>query len=366
VLVSPELSAAIGLIAGAAAAFVAVPLAIRAARRTGFYDVPREYRQHRAPTPLLGGAALLVGWLVGSAASGAFNWKLPVLIGCAVALWGLGTVDDRVAIAPKWRLLAELLAGVALVLAGLGWRTGAPEAVNVALTLVWTVGLVNAFNLMDNMDGACATMTAVSVAGAGVLAIIKGHPGLAGMAFALAGAAAAFLRWNLARPAKIFLGDGGSMLAGFVVAAMVMLVAHSAPAGNAGLLLGAMLVGVPILDVALVSLSRWRRGVTLATGGRDHLTHRILLVKQTPRGVAATLGAVQLFLCALGIVGYELGADVLTALALTAFACGVGAVVVLDTARWRPQGIAGTVPNAPAATPIANAEPVPVAQGGTG
>jgi UDP-GlcNAc:undecaprenyl-phosphate GlcNAc-1-phosphate transferase len=363
--VSAELSAAIGLITGAAAAFVAVPLAIRVAQRTGFYDVPREYRQHQAPTPLLGGAALLVGWLVGSAASGAFDWKLPVVVGCGVALWLVGTVDDRVAIAPKWRLLVELLAGVVLVLAGLGWHTGAPEAVNVALTLVWIVGLVNAFNLMDNMDGACATVTVVSVAGAGVLAIIKGHPGLAGMAFALAGVAAAFLRWNLARPAKIFLGDGGSMLAGFVVAAVVMIVARSAPAGNAGLLLGAMLVGVPILDVALVSLSRWRRGVTLVTGGRDHLTHRILLVRRSPRGVVATLAAVQLLLCALGIAGYELGAGVLTGLALTAFACGVGAIVLLDTTRWRPQGIAGTVPDASAARPIASAEPVPVAQGGS-
>lgn len=361
---TPELSAAVGLAAAGAATAAATPLAIRLAKRTRFYDVPREYRRHSAATPLLGGAAVLVGWLVGSAASGAFDGRLPVVIGCGVALWALGTLDDRVAVAPKWRLLAELLAGVALVVAGLGWRTGAWGAVNVALTLFWTVGLVNAFNLMDNMDGACATVTAVSALGAGVLAVIEGRPGLAGMAFALAGATSAFLRWNLARPSKIFLGDGGSMLAGFVVATVVMLVARSAPAGNAGLLLGAMLVGVPIFDVALVSLSRWRRGVTLATGGRDHLTHRILLVRPSPRGVVATLGAAQLLLCALGIVGYELGAGVLTGLALTAFACGVGAIVVLDTARWRPEGIAGTVSDAPPAR--ASAEAARVAQGGPG
>ena len=185
---SPELAAAVGLAAGAAATGIATPLAIRVARRTHFYDVPREYRRHAAPTPLLGGAAVLIGWLAGSAASGAFDWRLPVVVGCAVALWVLGTVDDRVAIAPKWRLLAELLAGVALVIAGLGWQTGAPGAVNVALTLFWTVGLVNAFNLMDNMDGACSTVRSFSALGAGGLAIINGHPGLAGMAFALAGA----------------------------------------------------------------------------------------------------------------------------------------------------------------------------------
>jgi UDP-GlcNAc:undecaprenyl-phosphate GlcNAc-1-phosphate transferase len=360
--VSPELSAAVGLTAGAAAGCVAVPLAIRAAQRTGFYDVPREYRRHKAPTPLLGGAALLVAWVVGSAASGAFDWKLPVVIGCAVALWVVGTVDDRVAVAPKWRLLAELLAGVVLVLTGLGWHTAAPGVVDVALTLFWTVGLVNAFNLMDNMDGACATVTAVSVLGVGVLAIVKGHPGLAGMAFALAGAAFAFLRWNLARPAKIFLGDGGSMLAGFVVAALAMLVAHTAPAGNAGLFVGALLVGVPILDVALVSISRWRRGVTLVTGGQDHLTHRILLVRRSPRHVAVTLAALQLLLCGLAIAGYELGADALGVLAFAAFACGVAAIIVLDTGHWRPDGIAlgsrheVTVVRAQAPGPVSSAQ----------
>lgn len=361
-----ELSAAIGLLAGGAAAAAATPLAIRVAKRTGFYDVPREYRRHAAPTPLLGGAALLVGWLVGSAASGAFDWRLPVVLACGVALWALGTVDDRVAVAPKWRLLAELLAGIVLVIAGLGWHTGAPGVVNVALTLFWTVGLINAFNLMDNMDGACAAVTAASALGAGALAIINGHPGLAGMAFALAGAAAAFLRWNLARPAKIFLGDGGSMLAGFVVAALVMLVAHSAPAGNAGLLVGALLVGVPMLDVALVSLSRFRRGVPLVTGGRDHLTHRILLVKRTPRAVAATVATAQLLLCALAIGGYELGAQAVALLALVAFICGVTAILVLDTSRWRPRGIAGAVPDAPPPRPKASAEAAPVAQGAPG
>jgi UDP-GlcNAc:undecaprenyl-phosphate/decaprenyl-phosphate GlcNAc-1-phosphate transferase len=338
--VSSELSAIVGFIAGALGTAVAVPLAIRVAKRTRFYDVPREYRRHSVPTPLLGGAALLVGWLTGSIASGAINQRLWIVVVCGAALWLIGTVDDRVAIAPKWRLLAELLAAIALVIAGRGWQTSAPGVVNVALTLFWTVGLVNAFNLMDNMDGACATMTVVCALGAGVLAIIKGHTGTAGMAFALAGGAAAFLRWNLARPAKIFLGDGGSMLAGFVVAALVMTVSHHSPAGNAGLLVGALLVGIPILDVALVTLSRRRRGVPLVTGGRDHLTHRIQRVARSPRKVALTLATAQLILCAFAIGGYELGYEAVPLLALVAFVWGVTAITLLDTPRWRPAGIA--------------------------
>jgi UDP-GlcNAc:undecaprenyl-phosphate GlcNAc-1-phosphate transferase len=341
--VSAELTAIVGFVVGAIGTIFAVPVVIRIAQRTRFYDVPREYRRHSVPTPLLGGAALLVGWLAGSVASGAINARLWVVVVCGAALWLLGTVDDRIAIAPKWRLFAELLAAIALVLAGRGWQTGAPDVVNVALTLFWTVGLVNAFNLMDNMDGACATVTVVCALGAGVLAVIKGHSATAGMAFALAGGAAAFLRWNLARPAKIFLGDGGSMLAGFVVAALVMTVSHHSPAGNAGLLVGALLVGIPILDVALVTLSRRRRGVPLVTGGRDHLTHRIQRVAGSPRNVALTLATAQLILCGFAIGGYALGAEAVTLLALVAFLVGVTALIVLDTARWRPAGIAVAV-----------------------
>jgi UDP-GlcNAc:undecaprenyl-phosphate GlcNAc-1-phosphate transferase len=216
--------------------------------------------------------------------------------------------------------------------------------INVALTVFWVVGLINAFNLMDNMDGSCATVTIIAAGGAGLIAALEGRAVVAGLAFGLAGAAAGFLRWNLARPARIFLGDGGSMVAGFLVAALVMGVARRSADGDAGLLLGALLVGVPILDVTLVSISRWRRGVTLTTGGVDHLTHRIALVRRSPRAVAATLAAVQLGLCALAIAGHALGPGVLAGLAFAAFVTGVAAIAVLDTARWRPSGIAVGAP----------------------
>jgi UDP-GlcNAc:undecaprenyl-phosphate GlcNAc-1-phosphate transferase len=206
--------------------------------------------------------------------------------------------------------------------------------------VIWTVGLVNAFNLMDNLDGACSTVAAVSSAGIGVLALIKGQPGVVVLAFALSGACAGFLRWNLAGPARIFLGDGGSMPVGFLVAALTMAVARRSAAGQAGILVGAMLVGLPILDVALVSLSRSRRGVPLVTGGRDHLTHRIFAKLHSARRVAAVLAAFQAAVCGLAFVGYEQGATTAAWLALGAFLAGLVAILVLDTPRWRPAGMA--------------------------
>jgi hypothetical protein len=110
------------------------------------------------------------------------------------------------------------------------------------------------------------------------------------------------------------------------------------------LLVGALLAGLPILDATLVSFSRTRRGVTLVTGGRDHLTHRLLLALHSPRAVAAVLALGQGLLCSAAIVGYELGEGAVAALAFAAFVAGVVAILVLDSARWRPAGIAVGTP----------------------
>jgi UDP-GlcNAc:undecaprenyl-phosphate GlcNAc-1-phosphate transferase len=241
---------------------------------------------------------------------------------------------------PKWRLLAEAGAAIALFAAGLGWETHLPGVLDFALTIASVVIAVNAFNLMDNLDGACGTVTAVAAAGVGALAAIKGEVVTAGLAFALSGACAGFLPWNLTRPARIFLGDGGSMPAGFLIAALAMSTVRHASAGNAGLLVGALLAGLPIFDAALVSYSRTRRGVTIVTGGRDHLSHRLLLAMGSPQAVAVALAVLQALLSTLAIVGYELGGGAVAWLALCVFLSGVVGVLVLDTARWRPAGIA--------------------------
>jgi UDP-GlcNAc:undecaprenyl-phosphate/decaprenyl-phosphate GlcNAc-1-phosphate transferase len=335
-----ELTAVLGFAAGGAASLVATPLAISVARRTGFLDCPRGYRRHGAPTPFLGGAAVLIGFLVSVLVVGGVSGKLFVLIVCAGGLWLLGTIDDRLTVAPTWRLVAEAGAAIALFAAGIGWETGAGGGVDLVLTVIWIVGLVNAFNLMDNLDGACGTLGCVSALGIGVLAVMRGQPTVAGLAFGLAGACAAFLRWNLAGPAKIFLGDGGSMPVGFLAASLVMATAAHLGVGDASLLAGALMLGVTILDTTLVTVSRARRRVPLVTGGRDHLTHRLLLRLKSPRAVAAALAAAQALLCGLAIVGDQIGPLALAASALAAVLVGVVAIGLLDTARWRPAGIA--------------------------
>ncbi len=333
-------TALVAFAAAGAVTFVLTPASIRIARRTGFLDHPRDYRKHDSPTPFLGGTAVLFGFLIAAAIIAPLPSKLLVLLGWAVAMWLLGTLDDRIAVAPKWRVLAAAAAAVSLNRAGLGWTTSAGTVVDIVLAIAWVVGLVNALNLMDNLDGACGTVACVAAAGIGLLAAIKGDTPIAGLAFALSGACAGFLPWNLCRPARIFLGDGGSMPIGFLLAALAMATSRHAQGGNAGLLVGALLVGLPILDVTLVSLSRTRRGVSLMTGGRDHLTHRVLLKVNTPRRVGALLAVGQGCLCGLAIAGYELGAGAVIGFAFAAFVASIAAILVLDTEGWRPPGIA--------------------------
>jgi UDP-GlcNAc:undecaprenyl-phosphate GlcNAc-1-phosphate transferase len=337
---SIELTAAGSFAVAAAVSAVATPVAIRVAQRTDFLDRPREYRRHSRPTPFLGGAAVLAAFLIAALLVADVSGTLFVPLAGAVALWVLGTADDRVAVAPKWRLLAEAGAGAALFAGSLGWNTSLPGVVNLVLTTLSVIIAVNAFNLMDNLDGACGTVTAVAAAGVGVLGAIKGEVGIAALAFSLSGACAGFLPFNLAGPARIFLGDGGSMPAGFLIAALVMATTRHASAGNAGLLVGALLAGLPIFDATLVSFSRTRRGVTILTGGRDHLTHRLLLRLPDPRAVAAAVGGLQALLSVVAILGYELGAGDVAWLALGVFLMSTMGIVVLDSPRWRPPEIA--------------------------
>jgi UDP-N-acetylmuramyl pentapeptide phosphotransferase/UDP-N-acetylglucosamine-1-phosphate transferase len=139
---------------------------------------------------------------------------------------------------------------------------------------MWIVGLTNSFNLMDNMDGAASAVAAVCAAGLALQSLVRGDVALAALAVALAGACVGFLPYNLraGAPVRIFLGDGGSMPIGFIVAAIAMNIPVGEQLGWTVLLVAALLLAIPMLATLLVVVSRTRRGVSIVTAGRDHLT----------------------------------------------------------------------------------------------
>jgi UDP-GlcNAc:undecaprenyl-phosphate GlcNAc-1-phosphate transferase len=332
--VGDEIRIAGALLTAFAVTWIATPLARRIAVRTAFFDHPVGYKEHSRPTPYLGGAAVMAGFLIATIAFGVAD-DFTRVIAAALVLFALGTLDDRIGLGVMPRLIAQVATAVALWMVDLGWTMLPSEAANLLLTILWIVGITNAFNLMDNLDGAAGTVAGVSTAGAGTLALIQGDTYLAVVAFAVTGACAGFLPFNLARPAKIFLGDGGSMPLGLLVACTIMAV----PDGSLDwtlLLASAPLAGLPILDTALVVVSRYRRGAPILSGGRDHLTHRLLSGLGSEGRVALTLAVSQAALCGLALGLHQLDREGVIAAAAIYLALGAAVIALLETAVFTP------------------------------
>ena len=298
---SPELRALAAFAIASVATYLFTPVAIALAVRLRFLDLPAGYKGHKRPTPYLGGTAIMVGVLAAVAAVNGGIPKHGLIIGAALVIWLMGTVDDKVNLPIGVRVLAEVGIAVLLWATGRGWGVFHDGPADLALTILWVVGVMNAFNLMDNMDGAAATTAAVSSAGAGVLALISHDAALASLAFAVAGACFGFLPRNLARPARIFMGDGGSLLLGLLVARVTMAAVTPGYLGPSGVVVAALLVGLVIFDTTLVTISRSRAGHPVLSGGRDHLTHRLAGQLGHPRRVAIALACTQLALCGVTI-----------------------------------------------------------------
>jgi UDP-GlcNAc:undecaprenyl-phosphate GlcNAc-1-phosphate transferase len=221
---------------------------------------------------------------------------------------------------------------VALWADGLGWKVLGGGGADLVLTIAWVVGVVNSFNLLDNMDGACASTAAAAGGGVGTLSLATGQHAVAAVCFALAGACLAFLRFNLARPARVFLGDGGSMPIGLTVAATAMIAcSHDGLGLGAGnVVVAVLMAGTAALDTALVVVSRLRAGRSLLSGGNDHLTHRFRPLLGSALHVALVLAIIQSVLCGVALGAGEAGLGYVVAAGLVALAGGLIAIALLD------------------------------------
>ena len=323
------------LVVALGTSFLLTPLVIRLAVRTEFFDHPVGYKGHDRPTPYLGGLAVMAGLLAGTVIfDGADDYKR--LIVAAFAICAIGTLDDRIGLGVTLRLIVQVLTAVAVWAVDLGWTMLDNPTWDLVLTIVWVVGITNAFNLMDNQDGATGTVGAVSCAGIGTLAIAQGAIPLAVLAFSLSGACLGFLPYNLSSPAKVFLGDGGSMPIGLLVACGIMAI----PDGTLDwtlLFAAAPLAGLPILDTTLVVASRLRRGAPVFSGDRTHLTHRLLALLGSEQRVALVLGVVQATLCGISIALFQLDQATVVAATAAYLLAGAGVIALLESPAIAPR-----------------------------
>lgn len=278
--------ALIGLVA-LTFSILATPLARRAALRSGVVSVPRARDVHVQPVPLLGGAAIYLGFVAALLLFGDrfyIRELVAILLGATlISLFGFA--DDRWGLGAPAKLAGQTLAGVVLLLGGTQVQLFPQPWLNWALTLIWVVGITNALNFLDNMDGLSGGVATVAAAYFLLLAAMnEPRQVLVGaMAAALIGACVGFLRYNL-NPATIFMGDTGSLFIGFILAALAIKLRFLSNVPLVTWMVPVCVLALPIFDTALVFVGRLRRGVNpLTTAGKDHLSHRLHALGLTKR-----------------------------------------------------------------------------------
>jgi len=281
--------------ASLACALAATPVVRDLAERLGFFDRPASRKLHRTPVPLMGGIAIYVAVVLSVVFFGHhyLSELVSILIG-ATLMALLGLLDDRVHLPSSVKFAVQLAVTFGLYLAGirvaLGWL---PPWANVLLSLSWLVGITNAINLLDNMDGLSCGISAVAAAFFTIIGAMNGQYLVSALAAALLGACVGFLFFNT-KPASIFMGDSGSLFLGLLLGVIGIKLRFPQNVNFVTWMVPVLIMGVPIFDTTLVVFSRVRRGVNpFTTAGKDHVSHRL-----TARGLTEREAVLVLYLAA--------------------------------------------------------------------
>lgn len=256
------------------------PLIRQLAIRLHFVDAPASRKLHTNPMPLMGGVAIFGGAVLAIIFFVSVYELTAEVVGILLSITVmalLGLVDDRSGgMSAKVKLGGQLVGAIILIGFGVYVRLPIPLVANYLITVLWVVGLSNAVNFLDNMDGLCAGTSAVAAAFITLMAALNGQELVAALAAALLGATLGFLRYNF-KPAVIFMGDAGSLFLGFLLAILALELRFPENSTFVTWMVPILLVGVPLFDTSLVTVSRLRRGVNpFTTAGKDHLSHRLV------------------------------------------------------------------------------------------
>lgn len=278
--------------------------------RTGLLAIPRTDRWHLKPTPTMGGVGIFMAVLLTFGVtlltrtdSNLFSNRWSILAGITL-MFLVGVIDDLKHIKPPIKLIFQILAATLVIFFGdntidfFRW----PIA-NIILTFFWLVGITNAINLLDNMDGLAAGVALITSIFLTIFFGIAGNKDLLVLSLAFAGSILAFLMFNFP-PAKIFMGDSGSMVLGFALASMA--IARRTQASNVFAIVGVptLVFLLPILDTGLVTITRILRGQSPVVGGTDHTSHRLVAFGLSERQALLVLYGIAL-ISGLASIGLE-------------------------------------------------------------
>jgi len=329
-----------------ASLMLAVP--VRAlALRVGMVDLPGPRKVHLQPIPLLGGLAIYGGVLLGvySLFQGEARAQIGGILAGATLIAAVGILDDRGWLHHQVKLFIGMpLAAGILLLSGIhaqvfsvlvGGRIG--EVLDAVLSVVWVVGITASFSILDHMDGLCAGIAAMASIFFAMLAYLNGQTLVSVLAAAVLGAAAGFLRWNF-KPAKIFMGDGGAMFLGFLMATLGLKLRLEHSNHFASWLAPVLVLGATIFDTTLVTISRSRRGLLpFATPGKDHAAHRLANLKLGQRSAVLVMYLIGAISGSLAILASYLPTTRTILLAVAVIVATLIGVALLERAPYEKQ-----------------------------
>ena len=263
-------------VSGLFLAVIGTPLARKLGIKLDAVDEPDPSRRvHTVPTPRLGGLAILLSTLIaGMLLGGIFNELSGILVG-AILVSFLGLWDDRFTLGAWAKLLGQLVAVGFLIFTGVQVRAFDPPILDIVVTIVWMIGITNALNLLDNMDGLSGGIAAIAAAHFSLMCAFSGQYLVGAFAVAVMAACVGFLIYNW-NPATIFMGDSGSLFLGFMLGSLGIKLRFPENVPFVTWMIPVLVLGVPIFDTTLVTLSRLRRRLNpLTTPGLDHTSHRL-------------------------------------------------------------------------------------------
>ncbi len=264
------------------------PLMRKAALQLGIIDRPDgKLKNQDVAVPYFGGVAVYVAFLLTVGVFSDFGQEtLGLLLSGSIALM-VGLIDDFGVLTPSQKLLGQTLAALVLVKSGTYIKlTFIPIWIAIPLTVLWILAVTNALNIIDIMDGLASGVAVIAAVSIAIANFMADRGSVAFLSLVLAGAVLGFLRHNF-YPAKIYLGDAGSLFIGFMLAALSMNAGYTR-ANLLAVVSPVLILGIPLFDLTLVIWIRWRNGIPVMKGSPDHFALRLRRCKLSVRETAVT------------------------------------------------------------------------------
>ena len=294
------------LLAAFVLAVIFTPLVRKVALAYGYVVQPTQDRWHQSPTPVFGGVGIFFACVLPLLFVLPSDDSMPwAILGGASAVFVLGLLDDFLHIKPYSKLIGQIMATSFIVFYHVAFEIPSLPLVGLVLTFLWIVGITNAFNLLDNMDGLSAGIAAIVALCLSVSGMMTGNELMMILAASVCGASLGFLIFNF-YPAKIFMGDSGSLFLGFSLAALAI-TGKGEYTTNIffAMLIPVLVLAVPIFDTIFVSLLRFFNGRAISQGGRDHSSHRLVAFGLSERTTVLLFYVLSLFCGMVALLGLQ-------------------------------------------------------------